>query len=148
MERQNDLEEYQSHANLKGAVFRRKLFTVNRFTGLFSFGAAGAMYSNYAALAGVIGNFGSTAAITATAIYGMLSFYQRDVINSISVTNEGQIAINIGSSLISSRNIVADPQNVQGIFSLSNDDMGENDVENNVVRVTNYTENGQVVPEG
>jgi hypothetical protein len=51
---------------------------------------------------------------------------------------------------LTSRNIIADISNVQSIFSLKNDDLGEDDVDNNIVNVQNYLDlsSGKMVESG
>jgi len=79
-----------------------------------------------------------------SAYMGMKTFQERDVVNSIEVVkdgeNAGKILIEVSTSPFTSKSILANPQDVQGVFSLGNDGMGEDDLESNLVFVSKYTE--------
>ena len=69
----------------------------------------------------------------------MYKLNESNVVNSIEFVKEGehigQLKINVSTSILTSRNIIADISSVQAVFSLKNDDLGEDDVENNMVSV-------------
>jgi hypothetical protein len=44
--------------------------------------------------------------------------------------------------------VIAEPNHVQGVFSLGNDGMGEDDLESNLVFVTKYTEGNEKMENG
>ena len=73
----------------------------------------------------------------------MVKFQEKNIINSIETVNEGEnmgkLLITVSSSPFTSKTIYADPQDVQGVYSLGNDDAGEDDIENNVVNIAKYT---------
>lgn len=50
----------------------------------------------------------------------------------------GRLRLTISTSPFTSTQIIADQSLTQGILSLSNDDMGENDIENNLVEIMNF----------
>jgi len=64
------------------------------------------------------------------------------VINRIEWVREGadagRLRLTISTSPFTSTQIIADQSLTQGILSLSNDDMGENDIENNLVEIMNF----------
>ena len=64
--------------------------------------------------------------------------------------HQGKLKFNVSTSPIASKNIIVDQNNAEGVYSLDNDDMGVPDVDNNVVRLTNYHDasTGKVVSEG
>lgn len=69
----------------------------------------------------------------------MYKLNESNVVNSIEFVKEGEqigkLKINVSTSILTSRNIIADISSVQAVFSLKNDDLGEDDVENNMVSV-------------
>jgi len=72
----------------------------------------------------------------------MYKINESNIVNSIEYVKEGEHAgklkINVSTSFIASRNIIADISNVQSVFSLRNDDLGEEDLENNVLNVESF----------
>lgn len=84
MEHQADL------AQLKGYVFRRKLLNPKKVKG---FGALGASVYVYNYLPYIAAYFGPTIpllALSATTVYGFLSFAESQIVNTIKVVSEGQ----------------------------------------------------------
>ena len=80
-------------------------------------------------------------AITALCLAGMAQLGGRDqTINTITFVEDGAIEINVQETLLSSKTIVADVSNVIALASLGNDDLGEDDLESNVVLVRNYVD--------
>ena len=80
----------------------------------------------------------TTGLITASSLGGMLKLNDKGYVNSISLgENSGDIEFNVSTSPFTSRNLVANINDVQAVFSLGNDDMGEDDVECNVVQISN-----------
>lgn len=142
MDRLNKIDDLRAHANLNGAIFRRKPLSLKRYTGLASFGLAGLTYSYFPQVAGLLGKNLTWLGVSGLSFYGMVSFREHNVVNSISIIsegeNQGKLKINVSSSLLTSRDIIVDVNNTQAVYSFSNDDLAENDVENNVIRVTNY----------
>jgi hypothetical protein len=90
----------------------------------------------------VVGYTATMLGITASSFWGMLSFREQNIVNSITLVKDGEhkgmLKINVSTSLITSRDVIADVNNTMAIYSLSNDDLGENDIENNVIDVKNY----------
>lgn len=88
----------------------------------------------------------------AASYYGMLKFKDSNVVNSISIIQDGEhkgkLNINVSSSIFTSKNIIAEVKNTQSVFSVSNDDIGENDIDNNVINVKNYIDGSEIVKSG
>lgn len=84
----------------------------------------------------------TTLSITAATLAGMYKLNESSIVNSIEIVKEGEHAgklkINVSTSILTSRNIIADISSVQAVFSLKNDDLGEDDIENNLVNVSNF----------
>ena len=63
-------------------------------------------------------------------------------VNTIAFVKEGEhagkLSINYQESLLSSKTIYAEAKSIMSIASLDNDDMGEEDVENNILAVLDF----------
>ena len=139
----NALDDLTAHANLNGKIFKRKSMDPKRLYGLGYFGISALTYMTFPQM---VLHFGSTctyAAMIGSSFMGMVKFQEKNVINSIETVKEGdklgKLLITISTSPFTSSTIYADPQDVQGVFSVGNDDVGEDDVENNVVHIAKYT---------
>lgn len=147
MKRLNDIEDLRAHANLGDAIFKRKTLAWDRFTGVTYFGVAGLTYAYFPLVSSFLGSNLTMLGVTGTSLYGMMTFVENNVINSISLVKEGEhqgkIKINVSNSLISSRDIFADAKDTKALFSHSTDDYADNAVENNVVYCSTYLENGE-----
>lgn len=75
-------------------------------------------------------------------LYGMLSFSESQIVNSISVIESGdhvgKLLINIGVSAFASKNIIASVRDVQSVMQLENDNIGEEDGDGNIIKVDKY----------
>lgn len=75
-------------------------------------------------------------------LYGMLSFSESQIVNSISVIENGdhvgKLLINIGVSAFASKNIIASVRDVQSVMQLENDNIGEEDGDGNIIKVDKY----------
>jgi hypothetical protein len=81
MGRVDMFEQMADHSNLKGKVFQMKTLSPNRLKGLASLGAAFWTYSNLTAISLMVGSTLPIVAIAGTAIYGMRSFSEREVVS-------------------------------------------------------------------
>ena len=80
----------------------------------------------------------------------MYRFAERNVINNIRVCPEGEhkgmLELVVSTSPISSRTIYAGMQDCHDVFTMGNDDTGEEDVDSNVIQIYNFIdESGNVV---
>lgn len=152
MDRANALEDLNAHANLGGKIFKRKTLSPNRLNGLGYFGLAGFTYMYFPYMAMHFGHNLSLFAMSAASVVGMLKFNERNVINSIEFIREGadagKLLFNVSTSPFTSKNIVASVAQVQGQLSLGNDDMGENDLESNLVEIRNYHDGNELKEHG
>jgi hypothetical protein len=139
IEKMDTIEQMADHTALKGQVFKRKMMSPKKVRGLGAFASMVGIYSYMPYMAVYLGSTVPVVAMCASALYGMLSFSESRIINSISVIEEGdhkgKLQLNIGSSPFSSYNIIADIRDIQSAVSLHNDDIGEDDVESNIVLV-------------
>lgn len=142
MNRSNILEDLNAHRHLKGKVFRRKMLDPTKVKGLGYLSLAGFSYAYFPYIALHFGANLTTLGISAASLKGMFSFQEKNVINSIEFVKDGEhvgkVKFNISTSPFTSKNVIADVGNVQGVYSLGNDDMGENDLETNVISLKNY----------
>jgi len=138
----------EDHVNLKGAVFKRKLLDPNRLHGIGYFGLAGATYAMFPHVALLLGPTLTTSIMTGASLLGMFKLNEKGTVNSIRLgENSGDVEFKVSTSPFTSRSLVANINNIQGVFSVGNDDVGENDIETNVIQLTNVLDRstGQVL---
>lgn len=140
MIRANALDDLHHQVKLGGLVFKRKPMDPVKLKGLGYFGLAGASYAYWPYVAAHIGQGATTLAITAACLAGMSNLGVREpTINTMTFVEDGPHAgtleINYQETLLSTKTIVANVSDVMAIASLNNDDLGEDDVEANVVLV-------------
>lgn len=152
MMRVNALEDLKNTHYLGGLVFKRKSMDPTKLKGLGCFGLSAFTYAYYPYVALHLGQTLSTFMMGTFAVAGMHLLSQREpIINTIEIIKEGEHAgklkINYQETLLSSKTIIAAVNNVMGMVSLGNDDVGEDDVESNVVSIENYldTSTGEIV---
>ena len=148
LDRANAVQDLEDHVNLKGAIFKRKILDPNRLTGLGYFGLAGATYAMFPHAALLLGPTLTTSLITAASLGGMFKLSDRNQVNSIRLgESSGDIEFNVSTSPFTSRSLVANIRDVQGVFSVGNDDLGEDDLECNVIQLSNCLDKstGQVL---
>jgi len=113
-----------------------------RLTGLGFFGLAGMTYAYFPYIAQIIGYNITMLGLSGTTVAGMIYSKESNIVNRIEwVTegeNNGKLRFNISTSPFTSKDIFVDQRDAQGVFSLSNDDLGEANIENNVVRLSNF----------
>lgn len=139
----NDLADLNAHYNLKGKIFKRKMMDPSKLYGLTYFGLAGAAYSMFPQFAVHLGNSLTTAGITASVLAGMIQLQEKDVVNSIEFVRDeasphnGKLKFNVSTGpLFTSRDIYANVNDCQSVFSTGNDDLGEADIESNIVNIS------------
>lgn len=152
MDRANALEDLNAHANLKGKIFARKSMSPKRLTGLGYFGFAGFTYMYFPHMVMHFGHSLTMFGMASASVMGMLKFQERDVVNSIEFIKEGEDAgklkFMVSTSPFTSKAVIASVADCQAQFSLGNDDIGETDIESNVVTIKNYKDGHEVVKEG
>jgi len=108
----------------------------SRVHGIGYFGLVGATYAMYPHVALLLGPTLTTSLMTVGSLGGMMKLNEKGYVNSIRLgKNSGEIEFNVSTSPFTSRNLVAHINNVQGVFSVGNDDLGENDVECNLIEL-------------
>lgn len=143
MVRVNKVEQAADIGSLKGAVFKRKLFTPNRLKALGSFGLAAVGYSKLVALQLLLGPTLPAVGIAGLALYGIGMTAERNFINTIRVVQEGEHAgflqIAIQKSPIVTTEVFVHPRHIHAVCSLGNDDLGDDDTENHLVHIEQFT---------
>ena len=130
MQRVNALEDLNTHYNLKGAIFKKKNCNPDQLKGLGFFGFAAGAYAYYPYVAMHIGQSLTTSLITAACVGGMYMFRNSTtIVNSITMEDDGRLRFNVSDSLVGSRDLTVSVQDVHSMISLSNDDVGEEDIE-------------------
>ena len=143
MEYQNAFIDLNATYHLQGKIFKRKLMDPQKLHTAGWFGLAGLTYAFFPYVALQIGANLTTILTTSFSLGGMYSLYRPGYyINSIEMIKEGEhtgkIKLNIQTSLIENRDIIADVKNTQSALCLNNDDLGEEDLENNVIQMSEY----------
>ena len=86
MERLNALEDLNAHANLKGAIFRRKELSPARVHGLGYFAVSALSYMYFPYVVNTLGYTLTMFGMTATSLLGMHNFSEKNIINTIEWT--------------------------------------------------------------
>lgn len=74
---------------MKGAVFRRKALSPRKLKGLGGFAASYGIYSYLPYLAVYLGSTIPIVSACAAGLYGMLAFSETEVVNTITVIEQG-----------------------------------------------------------
>lgn len=138
----NAMDQLADSGRLKGLIYKRRLLNPKRLKGASAILASFGIYSYMPYIAVTLGSTIPVVAACAAGIYGMLSFAESQCVNSIEVIkgkeNAGKLRINIAQSAFTSMNIIADVKDVRSIVSLANDDLGEDNLDGNVITVDSY----------
>lgn len=79
--------------------------------------------------------------LAATLFYGMNKFNVQQEVNMITIDDAtGNLVLSISRSAIAEYKIMVSPTNVKSIVALGQDNLGADDVESNLIEVTNYTD--------
>jgi hypothetical protein len=142
MGRQNQILDHYAHSHLKGKIFKRKTMDPYKMKGLGYFGVSAFAYSKFSILALHFGQTLPFLGMVGSAIAGMINLSERDKINSIEWVKDGEhkgkLKFNVSTGPFTSKDLLVDTNNTQGVLSLNNDDAGEEDLETNLVSLTNF----------
>lgn len=151
MGQENALMDLHAHSHLKGKIFKRKVMDPGRLKGLGFFGLTGLLYAYFPYVACQLGAPLTTFAMTGSSFAGMLHLSETNTINAIEFLKEGEHAgklkFTVSATLFKSKDLIVDANNAQGMISLSNDDVGEDGFESNLVHLSDFLDasTGQVV---
>lgn len=144
MHRVDSIDQIADHSKLrKDEVFRRKTLNPRRLKGLTAFASSFGLYTYAPYLAVYFGTTVPMLGAVVAGLYGMLSFSESQIVNSIKLIKDqsehhGRLNITIGESAFNSKDIIVDVKDVHSIVALGNDDYGEDGQDGNVLRVKRY----------
>ena len=123
MQKSDCLDQMADYTALKGCVFKKRSLNPRRVKGVGAFAAAASIYSY---MPYIVVYFGTTAPLLTACfagLYGMLSFSESQIVNSIKVLDQGEHAgklqINVGTSAFASKDIYVDVRDLQSVVSLN-----------------------------
>lgn len=144
--RVNREENLINHGSLNGAVFKQKMFSTDRIRGITAFATVAAVSSHWVPVTLMLAGLGVPAAapavgLAATVFYGMSKLNVSNTVNSITIDDStGNLVLAISRSALSEHKITVSPTNVKSIVALGHDNLGADDVESNLIQVTDYTD--------
>jgi hypothetical protein len=144
--RVNREENMSNHGSLNGAVFKQKMMNTDRVRGIGAFAAAAAVSSHWMPITLALAGLGVPAAAPAVGLagmvfYGMHKLNTTNTVNSITIDdNTGNLILAISRSAISETKIMVAPTDVKSVVALGQDNLGADDVDSNLIQVTNYTD--------
>jgi hypothetical protein len=142
MARETAIEHAADQKQLKGAVFRRKLLNPSRLKGVAAFATSLGIYSYLPYIAVYLGSTVPVLTACAAGIYGLLEFGETNVINKINVVHEGENAgklrITVGTTALASRDLLVDVRNIKSVLSLSDNDLGRDNLDSNLVVISKH----------
>lgn len=114
--RQESIDQMAEHSSLKGKVYLRKTLSPKRLKGLGAFATTFGIYSYLPYIAVYTGPTAPILGACFAGLYGMFSFAESQAVNSIEFIkggeNSGKVLINVALSPFTSKNIIADVQDV------------------------------------
>jgi len=132
MNRVNLLEDLDTHYNLNGLIFKKKMLDPQKLKGLGFFGVPVAVYAFYPYVVASLGQSWTTSLMTAACLSGMYMLRQNEtIVNTIEMMEDGKLKFNVSDSLVASKDIIVAVKDTHSLISLSNDDLGEDDIESN-----------------
>jgi hypothetical protein len=124
-------------------IFAKRALNPRRFKGIGAFISAYGLFTYAPYLAVYVGATAPFLGAVAAGLYGMLSFSESQIVNSISLikdgsSNHGKLDINIGLTAFTSTDIIVDVKDVHSLVALGNDDLGYEGQDGNVLRIRRY----------
>ena len=142
LERENAIESAADKKKLKGAVFKRKLLNPSRLKGITAFATSLGIYSYLPYMAVYLGSTIPVLSACAAGIYGLIAFGESNVINKINIEHEGnnagKLRISVGTTTFSSRDLIVDVRDIKSVLSLSDNDLGRDNLDANLVVVSKH----------
>lgn len=154
----NELEDLETHRNLKFRIYKKKMMNEQKLKGVGFFGIAGLAYAYYPYVVASLGQTWTTSLMTAACISGMYMMRQNDpIISAIGIVPEDSEELNyeeerpyyftVSDNLLTSRVLYVNAADINSAISLSNDDIGEDDIDSNYINLSNFrdTSTGEIV---
>ena len=144
MRRVDALDQVADHSRLgKNQVFKKRVLTPRRLKGVSALASAFGLYSYAPYLAIYIGTTMPVLGAVVAGLYGMFSFSESQIVNSITLIKDGgehhgQLTITVGLSAFTSEEIIVDVKDIHSVCALGDDDLGDEGVDGNVLRITRH----------
>ena len=144
MRKVDALDQLADHSRLgKDEVFRKRALNPRRIKGDGAFASAYGLYAYAPYLTIYLGTTLPVLGAVAAGLYGMLAFSESQIINSIHIIkdgseNHGRLRVTVGESAFTTSEIIVDVRDVNSIVALGNDDLGDDNVDGNVLRIKRY----------
>jgi len=136
------LQQAADHSQLKGYVFKRRLLNPSRVRGIGGFAFSWGIYSYLPYLTIYFGTTLPILAACSAGLYGMLSFSESQVVNTIKVIDQGEhygkLDIAVAVSPFVSKHILVDIRDVKSVVPLPNDDLGVENRDGNVLLISKH----------
>lgn len=135
-----EIEQKADNGSLKGLVYKRKFLNPSRLKGLGAFASTLGIYTYLPLLSAYVGSTVPMFGACLLAVYGMNAFSLQSCVNTIGLIQDDNyhIRITYSDTPFSSRSILVNVKHVQSVLSLSNDDLGQDDVESNILSINEY----------
>lgn len=118
------------------------MLSPRKLKGVAAFGAAGWAYGSFTTLSLMMGPTAPAIGIVALSLYGATAFNERGAITQIDYLTEGEhagkIRAKVAKSPFMTYSIIADVKDTRSICAVGHDDLGEDDVEGNILEVSHY----------
>src|SRR4051812_38076528 len=126
------LERSESHAILKGKLYKHKLINVKRIRGVGALAFSASLYTYLPYIAAFTGSTVPVFGGFIAAIYGLLSMVEGHNIHSIEFISEagpydGKLLVKYSTSSFAKREVIVDAKDIKEVASLDNDTRGYND---------------------
>ena len=142
MTRINHLDNLVAHGKLKGSIYKANKLSWRTLKGISTLGITALGYLNMAQLSLLLGPNVATLGLIGTAVYGTSMFRESNTVSQIDYMtegeNQGKLRIKVQSSLVSSRWIVANANEVRSILNLTGSDFSQDTSAGNVLSVGEY----------
>lgn len=142
MSRINHLDNLVAHGKLKGSIFKAKKFGPKRQRGLLSLALSVFGYTNMATMTMMVGPNVATLGVVATAYYGMMQFYDNQMISQIDFIREGENAgklrMKVQKSVFSSYWVIVHPRNSRSVVSMQKNDVFGEELDQHIVHLDEY----------
>lgn len=144
LNRVDQLDQLADYKSLgKDEIFKRRALNPRRLKGVGALASSFYLYTYAPYLAVTLGSTAPVLGALATALYGLLSFSESQIVNSIHIIrdgseNHGRLRIKIDETVLASSEIIVDTRDIKSVVALGNDDLGEDNKDGNVLYIGRY----------
>lgn len=152
LNRQDAITQLGDYSVLQGAVYKRRILSPRRFKGLGAFAASMGIYNQLPYLAVYFGSTIPVVTAAMAALYGIISFSDANLVNSITVNKDGpfkgKLTVNMAESPLFSKDLIVDVRDLKSVVALGDEELGEDAQDGNIILISKYiNEEGQTVEE-